>query len=997
MASTSSTTSASPSLTGSSMAGSYCPPLMIPLLHALSLLSSTIKDQRTAHLQPATACIISCVRAILSQVGCLQREAEILKKHPVLAKERKRILGDLGGLVECAKAAPTGTGDQPDSMLKLAGELFAHVRSFLAIAAQCGIDVRPSPSAAHTRGGSEGGSGRGSIEGRWDSQEGTLVRSEGDSVKDGYVKWPTSSTLHEPHGRAREREQTMTPNGHMRAKSLSDLKGRSRPDKSEDVPDLPQPIDISVQTVGLAAGKQWKVSPITPRRFTATPTAHSTQSSVSSISSATSSFSSSSGSSASSAEAPPNSTSSFPTGRTSTAMLLQVLRHTHDTYLSTIAAFIGHAHSHSRSSHASSTGHMYDLVREVVEVVCKLLTIVEAVLRNDNVHSARKHELKRAKEGLYEVTSTLADAVRRLTTHPASAGDRKQDGEDGSDKEIGEEEEKAALLRCATNALKAGADCVSAVKKCLQRATGERPFYIMLPQPGLVPSAGGGGQEGDGDVDAAYMYTPSKFSHHRVQSRGVSSSNQPRAEGRAGGAGQGHAGKMGALQELCRARGVGAGGGVDADGEDEDLTIQARSVSFNVDATPRMPEPTVPEAGEGAVRGEMGAESEQVVAHVVGPSDTEDEHEHEHGVWSSPQNKPLPPLQITIPPDPESRPQSPFSAVSVAPTDDGTVWEGRTPQLPQEKGQLPPLPPPSAASSTSTLVNGRPDGLSWLLSHDHPAEDVAYNSEGQLVGASLEALVERMTPHDSLVEPAFAAVFFMTFRLFTTPTELVNALIARYNILPPPGLTDGEIFVWQQQKGLPVRLRVSNFLKSWLEGYWRPSVDNIVLPDLQAFTRDALALMFPVPSQRILDLIQSKTHAGPSDSSPKVDRIRDAGIPLNPPTAPATEVPRPIMTKALLAALRAKNYAAVSVTDFDPLELARQLTTMECTLYCAIPPEEVLETGQAGAAYPAVKAVTSLSTVITGWVAESILNEPDTKKRTGLVKFFIKVAHVGLP
>lgn len=43
--------------------------------------------------------------------------------------------------------------------------------------------------------------------------------------------------------------------------------------------------------------------------------------------------------------------------------------------------------------------------------------------------------------------------------------------------------------------------------------------------------------------------------------------------------------------------------------------------------------------------------------------------------------------------------------------------------------------------------------------------------------------------------------------------------------------------------------------------------------------------------------------------------------------------------------------------------------------------------------YPVnVKAVTSLSTVITGWVAESILNEPDTKKRTALVKYFIKVA-----
>ena len=101
------------------------------------------------------------------------------------------------------------------------------------------------------------------------------------------------------------------------------------------------------------------------------------------------------------------------------------------------------------------------------------------------------------------------------------------------------------------------------------------------------------------------------------------------------------------------------------------------------------------------------------------------------------------------------------------------------------------------------------------------------------------------------------------------------------------------------------------------------------------------------------------------------------------------------MTKTLLAALRGKNFASITITDFDSLELARQLTIMECNLYCAILPDEVLETGQEGAKAPVtVKSVTTLSTLITGWVAESILSEQDVKKRTALVKFFIKVADV---
>ena len=35
-----------------------------------------------------------------------------------------------------------------------------------------------------------------------------------------------------------------------------------------------------------------------------------------------------------------------------------------------------------------------------------------------------------------------------------------------------------------------------------------------------------------------------------------------------------------------------------------------------------------------------------------------------------------------------------------------------------------------------------------------------------------------------------------------------------------------------------------------------------------------------------------------------------------------------------------------------------------------------------------------MSTAITGWVAECILDEKDMKKRTLLVKFFVKVADV---
>ena len=68
---------------------------------------------------------------------------------------------------------------------------------------------------------------------------------------------------------------------------------------------------------------------------------------------------------------------------------------------------------------------------------------------------------------------------------------------------------------------------------------------------------------------------------------------------------------------------------------------------------------------------------------------------------------------------------------------------------------------------------------------------------------------------------------------------------------------------------------------------------------------------------------------------------------------------------------------------------------MESSLFCAIQAEEILESGQEGCKPPVnVREVTGLSTVITGWVAESILNEGDLKRRHTLVKYFIKLADV---
>ncbi|TFY59291.1 hypothetical protein EVJ58_g5868 [Rhodofomes roseus] len=861
-------------------------------------MTKAARENRIAHFQPSTAFIISCVRAILSDVGCFQRDAPILKRHGILAQERKRILSDLASLVtQARKASEEETDDdlrelEVEAMVRLGGNLFAHVRGLLALLTQCGI-VLP----AH--GGLPPESTLGTHTSRqMQSSEDTAVSDDGGAGQ----KWEYEKSINGIQRRPSSKQIMGIASTPVRAKSMGDLKTQRARPSDLDAAQMP----TNSHRKGIGGSLRQSSTPRPNRYANGVMVRHEAGNSVSSHSS------SSSFSSIESMTTP--ATPVFPSGPSTTPEVMEALRYTHDQYLSTIAAFIGHAHSHSRSTHASSTGHLYELIREVVDMVCKLLTIVDAVLKHPDLPVPKSSGLQAAKEALYTITGKLVDSVRLLTL-PAPEG-------------MSEEEEKSLILRCATDALKVGADCVGAVKKCLRRANGERPFIIHLPT-----------------ISESDLTSPRKFSQYVATHVSRPS-------------------KSGGFQALHKLYASS-----DADGDDQDLTIQAR--------TPSSPEVTIRFA-------------RQSVASPTGdtlPNPWQPPEPSSPPLTSPPSNKPLPPLYI---PRHDVAPDFP-SPVSLTHTeDDRTTWEGshRRPYSPASfdekvlRGDLPAGPEP---------VRRTP--VAWALTHDHAADDVAYNSDGQLVGATLAALIERMTPHDSVPEQAFSSVFFLTFRLFTTPMELVGAIVDRYNIKPPVSFSPDEVHTWKQRKGFPIRLRVSNFVKMWLETHWRPVVDNVALATLFDFTRDCLTEVSIPSSQRILELIAQWQSTDEAMSAVKADRAREALISLNPPTMPLSEVPRPIMTKNLLNALRQKSFASISITDFDPLELARQMTTMESHLYCAIKPEEVLESGKEGATPPInVKAVTSLSTAITGFVAESILNELDTKKRTSLVKFFIKVA-----
>jgi hypothetical protein len=279
-----------------------------------------------------------------------------------------------------------------------------------------------------------------------------------------------------------------------------------------------------------------------------------------------------------------------------------------------------------------------------------------------------------------------------------------------------------------------------------------------------------------------------------------------------------------------------------------------------------------------------------------------------------------------------------------------------------------------------------------------------YNADGMLVGATLEILVERVTPHAHIVDPQFSTVFFSTFRMFTTPAQLVEALRSRYNLSPPPEL-GAEPEVWRSQTLTPIRLRVLNLLRTWLEFQWRPT-DRPALEPLSKMIDEDVMPTLARAAARLVELVQTRQAARPLPGEIGLDGETGAAAgagaapvllmgqaPSHAPLPPAAEAPRPIISKAVLALLKEGRYGNVSPLDFDVLELARQLTLMENELVRAVRPEELLGPDHS---LGNVRRLSTLSTALTTWIVESVLAEVDTRRRTALVKFWVKVGDVSL-
>ncbi|KAL7423553.1 cell division cycle-related protein [Cryptotrichosporon argae] len=286
------------------------------------------------------------------------------------------------------------------------------------------------------------------------------------------------------------------------------------------------------------------------------------------------------------------------------------------------------------------------------------------------------------------------------------------------------------------------------------------------------------------------------------------------------------------------------------------------------------------------------------------------------------------------------------------------------------------VPPPGPFSAP--LPPAPPPEVPFYLASDYGPGEIIFDDKGKVKAGTIEALIERLTPHTT-TEQAFFSAFLLTYRGFTTTEEMVNLLIQRYHIQPPPGLSPEQLQEWQMRKQTPIRLRVANTLKAWLDNYYIEAEDRPVLDRVDEFVRTTMvANGSELLSKQLLQLIERRRR-GEGDTNDR--RIVSGGM-LSPPA--------PLLPRT--------TGRPMQLLDIAPLELARQLTIVESANFQRIKPRETLkklwqsEDKEGELKAPNVRRAISFSNRMAGWLASEVLKCRDVKQRAIVLRFVIRVA-----
>ena len=906
-------------------------PYMTVMDRALCMVEVAALKKSLDHLAPFTACVIGIVRAVLSSAQCLSRDAPNLQRYPELQKARKAVLGELARLVGQTKKVGGEKEDEDEltheeyheeleKTMKISMTLFNNVQLFVVTCLDRSIHIQEAARRSSVLDIVEP-----------DTDTNAASAAIGHYLKRSPGVGPRSTSLAALRG----------------AKSVGDLCGGQVGATRNSVMDPIKAVRRARVLNGRGARSQSQSTTLSALYdMDAQGRTGESSSSLSSLDS--SPFSS---------EA-----ISFPCGACKSPVVLTALRTVLDSLLGVTAAFIGHAQLHSRTSHPASKGTLIALTRQLVDLVRKLLTIVEAVVQHEAIAMEKQREvllLSQYKDTLYTSTNIAVDGVRELTNQPPTPSET-------------EDQERAAVVAAVTDTLKLCAECGNAVRLCLSRKMGEQTLVIWIPrlpdspeptptsttEPGLTNVIVGSKEEtttpkGEMALKHRAKTTDGLRTQFIRDGEGFISSLEEQGDVVA--------------EEIMGEAGYHT---LQHSAQDQDVVVTAESTS-------------------GRPRGESGSSTSTDATNLFEGGNAN--RSRASSARTSGEPKALGVTEANH----QDEEDAMFSTMA--------TWNQFS-----EQESIPPTPlTPSLDEKQRAPTPRMQEERRPLVQHCFQRGGLILDPEGNIHAATFEALIERLTHPDERPDLQLMTHFLLTFRVFSTSIQLADALLERWVHVCPPEAARPANFnprMWDIQT-LSIRARVVNFITEWTKIHWYPPTDSAALPRLLDFMKGDTS----DPARRLVSLLHkvntsSSGRHGPSMEATKnkADRMNmlsafvqhmDPSAPLSP-TAVTTEVPRPSMTKSLLNSLRTKSFLPIHLLDFDPIEMARQLTIMENRLYSEIPMQEMIEKVD-GRSVPHVKAVSDLSNAITGWITSHVLKDGlDFKKRAAVIKFYLKVYKV---
>ena len=287
-----------------------------------------------------------------------------------------------------------------------------------------------------------------------------------------------------------------------------------------------------------------------------------------------------------------------------------------------------------------------------------------------------------------------------------------------------------------------------------------------------------------------------------------------------------------------------------------------------------------------------------------------------------------------------------------------------------------------------------------------PSNFIRDTSTGAVKAGTLDKLIVQLTSNEEF-DNEYMHLFLLTYRSFTTPMELLDKLILRFNIPPPlicyQAENDGnteelekEFRSFYSKTLQPIRLRIGQVLNNWVQNHYYDFREDVELKfKLEQFIdKDMSESGMKTLSKTLKNLHERLSKRKETFKVQQLEEVKrrhelEGNINQSSPR-------KGLQHFKLLNRNSEESLKTMPLWQLGNKRLCEQLTLISFRLFEKLRPKEFLnqnwmkETRMKKA--PNIYDMITRSNEVGMWVASEILNYEDVKERAYVLKQFIKVA-----